>query len=109
MFNIAAKPTFKRTVKASVPSDNGHDEQSFVATFRVIDTVKADSYNLGTESGSADFVRAVVVRLDDIVGDDKKPVPYSDELLEQVIALPYARLPLARAYMDAVGGAKTGN
>ena len=109
MFNIAALPTFKRTVKVSVPNDAGYEEQSFIATYKVLDTATADSFGLDTEKGSADFVRAILISLDDIVGADKKPVPYSDELRDQVIAVPYARMALVRTYMAAVGGAKAGN
>jgi hypothetical protein len=109
MFKVVTMPTFKRPVEISVPSDNGHEKQTLTATYKALAAEEADKFDLSTQSGSAEFLRAVIVKLDDVVGENNEVLPYSDNLRDQIIAMPYARMPLARAYMEAVGGAKAGN
>jgi hypothetical protein len=108
MFTIAKERTFTRTVKVFVPTDDGHREESVKATFRVIPTNQASTYD-DDEAGSREFVRAVVVKLDDLVDEQKQPVTYNDEVREALLSVPYVRQALAQAYADAVTKAKAGN
>ena len=109
MFIIDEEPKFTHTVKAQVPVDGGFKEQSFKATFRVLPPEEIDKFDLTSTEGSSDFLRRVIVGLDDVAGPDKKPISYSDELRDKVIALPYARAALATGYFKAIAGARTGN
>ena len=47
--------------------------------------------------------------LDDMVDEQGKPLPYSDDLRDQLLELPYMRLGLLRGYQSAMIGAKAGN
>ncbi len=109
MFNVAAEQTFKRTVPVQTPVDGGHRDDSVIAFYRVIPTDKVKQFDLNTEEGLRDFLKAAVVKLDDLVGADKQPVPFSDDLFEQLLGLPYLRLALMRTYFDAVAKVKAGN
>ncbi|MEX2480196.1 MAG: hypothetical protein WD928_04975 [Gammaproteobacteria bacterium] len=109
MFKLDANPTFTRSVEVLVPADGGHRKETLSATFCVLDVEEAGRYDLYDRQGTRDFLERVIQRLDDIAGEDGKPVPYSDAVRDQVLALPYARLALARAYFEAVAGAARGN
>lgn len=107
MFKITTEPKFTHTVIACVPSDGGHDEQSFKATFRVLDTDKL--VDDGTVEGQIEDLRRVVVSLDDLADDQGNPVSYSDALRDQLVRLPYVRIALLNAYIRGIGKAKQGN
>jgi len=109
MFKIADEPKFTHDVTARVPVDGGFREEPFKATFRVLDPEQLDKFNLGTTDGATAFLRAVVVRLDEIGDAQGKPVEFSDEVFNQVLRLQYARVALTRAYFDGISGAKAGN
>ncbi len=109
MFTVTDEPTFTHDVTARVPVDGGYVEETFKATFRVIDPEETDSFALATTDGSAAFLKRVIVRLDDIGDAEKKPVEWSDKVRDEVLKLPWARRALARAYFEAISGAKAGN
>lgn len=108
-FKVVDEPTFSRKVTVQVPVDGGFRKETLDATFRVLPLEKFTEYNLNTEAGSRSFLQAVIVKLDDIAGDDGKTLPYSDELRDRVLGLPYARIALSRDYFEAVGNSKAGN
>lgn len=109
MFKIAAEPTFRHEVSAKVPVDGGFETQKFKATFRVIAPEEIDGYDLAETKASSDFLRRVVVRLDEIAAADGEPIEWNDAALEAVLRLPWARAALARGYFSAIAGAATGN
>ncbi|MEL7838385.1 MULTISPECIES: hypothetical protein [Citromicrobium] len=109
MFKIVDSVTFTRKVTAHVPDGDGQVPETFKATFRSIPPEEADEFNLMSTEGASEFLRRVVVRLDDIGDAQGKPVDYSDEVRDQVIRLPWARGALARTYFEEVRGAKLGN
>ncbi len=111
MFKVTTNPTFTHTVDVLVPIDGGHDRQSLKVTFRVIDSDEEqdDKHDLNTIAGSIAFCRDVVVSFDDMVDGENKPLPYSDDLRDQLLKKPYIRTPIARAYYDAVTKATLGN
>lgn len=106
MFKIDAQPTFRRTVKVNIPSGDGVDEQSLQATFKVLPTSAAD---LSTVAGTTEFLRAIVVQLDDLVDAAGKPVTYTPAIGDQLFDLPYVRAALATGYFDAVNRVREGN
>lgn len=109
MFNVAQKRAFSRTVKVQVPIDGGFREDTLKATYRVLDRGEHAAHNLTTPEGAYAFLIAVIERLDDLVDADKQPVPYSDEVRDHVLSLPYTPGPLIQQYLDGVRGAGAGN
>ncbi|MBN9504918.1 MAG: hypothetical protein J0I69_02735 [Altererythrobacter sp.] len=109
MFIVTDEPTFTHDVTARVPVDGGFAEETFKATFRVIDPEEVDSFVLATTEGAAAFLKRVIVRLDGIADAEKRPVEWSDQVRDAVLRLPWARSALARTYFTAISGAKTGN
>lgn len=106
---IASKPTFTRSVTARVPSDGGHDDHTFEATFVLLDTDDLDGMETSTLEGMTSFLQTVVVGLGDILDDDDRPMPWSHSLRDQVIAFVPARTALFETYLTAVGEARVGN
>lgn len=109
MFNVIDNPKFWRTVKVAVPADDGQEEATFRARFRVIDEDTAESFNLLDRDGVRDFMRQALVDLDEIVGEDGKLVPYSEDLREQMLHKTYVRVALLRTYSEAVTQLRPGN
>ena len=109
MFKIAPEKTFKHKVTAMVPVDGGHSAETFEATFRVLAPAESDKFDLHTTSGATEFLRAVVVRLDDIADAEGNPVDWNDEVRDAVLRLPYARMAINTAYWAGVSKAKAGN
>ena len=109
MFKIAKTPRFTHVVPIKVPVDGGFDEQTIRATFEVITDDEFASFDTMTAEGLKDLVRKILVRLDDMVDEQDKPLPYSDDLRDQLLELPYMRLGLLRGYQSAMIGAKAGN
>lgn len=109
MFKLVENPTFTHKVSVQVPCDGGHRSETFKATYRVMKIDEIAAFDLNDGDSSVDFLRAVVVRLDDIATETGEPISYSDEVLNAVMALPYARTALALGYFDAIGKARAGN
>ncbi len=109
MFKIADNPTFTVTVPVFVPTDGGHRKETFKATFAVVPTDEVARFDLADEKSTREFLARAIVSLGDIAGEDDQPIPYSDELRDRVLSLPYARLALARAYFDSVTKVRAGN
>lgn len=110
MFKLVANPRFSRTVEVNVPVDGGFEKHTFKATYQVIEDADGDgAHDLETTEGSTAFLRSALVSMDDLVGDDDKPLPYSDKLRDQLLKVPYIRIALARTYFQAVHKAALGN
>lgn len=109
MFKIAEEPTFTHDVTARVPVDGGHKDETFKATFRVLEPERLDGFDLATTEGATAFLKAAIKKLDDVTDAEGKPLPWSDEVLNQVLRLPYARVALTKSYFEAVHGAPAGN
>lgn len=109
MFIVDTDPKFTHPVKVRVPVDGGFEEQSCKATFRVIPTEEAAEYDLTDGESSAAFLRRALVSLDDLVDRNNQPVPYNDQLRDQLLSLSYFRAAVARTYFEAMAGARAGN
>lgn len=109
MLKIDPNPRFTRTVTAMVPVDGGHEKQEFKATFKALTVTELAAFDLYTEDGTTTFLKTVVVGLGDIVGADEKPAPYSDDLRDTVIAMPWSRAGLVEEYFKGIGKARSGN
>lgn len=107
MFKVSKEPRFTHEVKVMVPTDGGFEVQSFKATFRVIDVEKLS--DVQDESGQKGVLQQVIAGMDELIGDDGQPLPYSDELRDQLIGVPYVRIALFTAYLRGVTKAPEGN
>lgn len=106
---IVSRRTFRRTVEVNVPVDGGFEKQAMSATFAVVPSSAAERFNLFSTQGSQEFLRAAIVELGDLVGEDGKELSYSDAVRDAVIDQPYAAAALIAAYAEGMGGAKRGN
>jgi len=109
MFKLAANPTFSHVVRVQVPIDGGHAQETFRARFRVLPAERAAEFDFGNEAGTRDFLVAAIDHLDEIADEQGHLLPYSDELRDRVIGLPYVRQALLNAYLTGVAGAAAGN
>lgn len=107
MFKIVSEPTFTIPVTVCVPVDGGHKDQTLKVKFAVVDVDE-----LGEAAGldgQQKLLRRVVRGLEDVVDDADKPLPYSDELRDQLIAVPYVRAAMLQSYLAAIGKTRVGN
>ena len=109
MFIIDDNPTFQHKVVARKPVDGGFKEEAFKVTFNLLPAEEQDTYDLTTTEGSTSFLRRVIASIDDVAGADGKLLPYSDELRDKLIAMPFVRAAIARGYFEAITGARAGN
>lgn len=107
MFKVTNEPKFTHPVTVMVPVDGGHKEQTFTCTFKVEEVEALDK--LQGEEGQKGVLQRVVCGMADLVGDDDQALPYSAELRDQLIGVPYVRIAMWQAYMGAVTKAKAGN
>lgn len=105
MLKIAANPEFTHAVTVRVPVDGGHAEQTFKARFRVVPWSELAT----VENDPAEQARRILVGWEGIVDDEERQIPYSDAMRDQLLDMMFVRVPLLRAYVDAVAGAKRGN
>lgn len=108
MFNITETPEFTHIVHVQTPVDGGHREDTFKARFRVIDDEdqKANFYKVGEVK---DYLRKLLISMDDLADGQKKPIPYSDEVRDKMLALPHVRMALLKTYNEALTKARVGN
>lgn len=102
MFKLISNPEFSHDVPVMVPVDGGHEEQTLRARFRVTD---ADP----DTTSAVDYLKKVFVGVEHLVDDAGSPVAWSDAVRDRLIAMPYVRLALFRAYAAATTKARLGN
>ena len=107
MFKVTQDPQFTHAVKVQVPVDGGHVEQSFKTRFRVVPLEELQ--DLMTLEGQELALKRVIVDMEELVDEQKQPLEYSDELRDQLIAVPYVRAALVRTYQAGILKARTGN
>src|SRR5690242_19073349 len=95
---ITSNPTFRHTVTVMVPVDGGFDKQTVDVTYNVVPAAEAATFTYGTAEGTTSFLLRAVAKVDGVVDDAGQPVPYSDKLREQLLALPFVRRALVDAY-----------
>ena len=109
MFKLTSEPTFRHKVRAHVPIDGGHRDETFEVTYRVLATDKVRDFDLATGEGTTEFLKAIIAELHDIADGSGKPLPWSDEVRDAVLRLPYARTAISNGYFEAISGARKGN
>lgn len=108
MFDITDTPEFTHIVHVQTPVDGGHREDTFKARFKVIDDEgqKINFYKVGEVK---DYLRKLLISMDDLADGKKKPIQYSDEVRDQMLALPHVRMALLKTYNEALTKARVGN
>jgi len=109
MFKLTTNPTFKHTVAAMVPINGGHRRETFSATYNVLETDHPALGSLDTHEGTTAFLHAAIERLDDIADENGDPLEWNDDVRDQVLRLPYARIALISGYFEGIAKAKKGN
>ena len=109
MFMINDNPEFTHPVKVMTPVDGGHREDEMKVRFRVLSVDEVEGYDLNTPDGTKEFLKAVIVTIEDVVGEDKKPLPYNDALRDQLIGMYNVRAAMSNTYIRAVMKARVGN
>lgn len=109
MFKLITERTFKHRIRVQVPVDGGHREESFKATYRVMEQSEAESFDLSKTDEITDFLRTAIVSLDEIADANGDPLPYNDDVRDAVLNIPYTRLALVRGYFDGIGKSRKGN
>lgn len=107
MFKMIENPEFTHDVPVMVPIDNGHREERFRCRFRAIPESLANE--LIEMEDAKPFLRRIVVEIMDVVDAADKPVGHSEAMLEQMIAIPYVRIGLSKAYFTAISKVRAGN
>ncbi|MDE2595952.1 MAG: hypothetical protein KGL44_03645 [Sphingomonadales bacterium] len=107
MFKVNLTPTFTHPVTVCVPVDGGFREDKCKATFRVL---PAEDLGMGdAQISQVESVRRILVNMEELEGDDGQPMAWSDELRDQLIAVPYVRAALIQTYLAAVTKTRVGN
>ncbi|ODN71174.1 hypothetical protein [Methylobrevis pamukkalensis] len=112
---LTGEITFKRTVTVRIPSAtkvDGYDDHSFKMLFRHMPDAEAEAGMKALEGLVGDALRvklndqdvAVAAGWEDMIGEDGKPVPYSETLLREALGNLYFRAAYRRAYQDGVAG-----
>lgn len=108
MFKIIKNPTFTTTATIHVPTDEGVVQQTLKVRFNLL----SDDEVPESQDKVIGFLRAAIVRIDDVVGEDDQPIPYDDALRDRLLGLPFVRLGLMAAYFSTSlgrGAAVSGN
>lgn len=107
MFKVASDRKFTHPVTVCVPVDNGHIDQTFKVTFRVLDATEMEQD--GSVESQKSVLRKIIVEMHDLIDADDQPVSYSDALRDELISLPFVRVALNNVYIKAMTKAKAGN
>ena len=106
MFKITDELTFKREVKFLVPVDGGHETHSLDFTFRVLEI---DEDELLIEGGIRAVLKKVIVKIDGMLDDDDRPIPYSDKMRDRLLGKRFIELAALKAYSEACSKVVEGN
>ncbi len=109
MFKIDENPSFTRNVKVNVPKGDGHEQQTFKATFNVVDDEVVDGVALNDAANVKAALREMLAGMEDLVNTAGEAIPYSEEIREHMLKRPYVRLALIAAYYSGVTDNRSGN
>lgn len=111
MFTLIDQPEFTHDVTVVMPADGGFTEHTFKARFKLLPADEIEKFPMSQSFSAvnATFLREVIVRLDDLQGEDKELIPYSDDLRDRVLKSPPAQMALMQTYLTAISKVKQGN
>lgn len=100
MFTLAAEPRFSCPVTVAQP---GMAAQRFTATFRLLPLDQRTELG-ATEAGTDELMRLSLVDVTEVQDEAGAPIPFGPELVEALIANPWTRRGLVRAWVEALAG-----
>lgn len=107
MFKFVEEIKFTRKVEVQVPNDQGSvTRQQFNAHFTAVseDSMEATLEGV-TENSDKAALRLVWTGWDGIQKDkSNEEIPFSEDFRETLLSAQYIRLPVARAYFEAMSG-----
>ncbi|SDY55465.1 hypothetical protein [Citreimonas salinaria] len=88
--------------------------ETFKATFRVLSDDETNGYfspdsNTPSLDQEKAFLRAVVVDLGDLIGEDGHPIRFDSGVLDQALGMADMRIGLLKGYRLGLQGARAGN
>lgn len=124
-FLIQQNPTYRWPLTLSLPVDDGKREKStFTAIFRRLRqsrieeiSKQARSAQYGKEDeaelpSDRDVVREIMAGWDDVIDDEREPVPFTDSALSQMLEIPTVSGQIIAQWFESLEPAKkkpTGN
>lgn len=108
-FKLLKENVFSRKVRVAVPVNGGHQDETINVRFRELSVSQVEQFDTSTKEGTNELLRAVVVEITDIVGDDGEALSWNDELRDRMIDVFCVRKALVDDYFKAVAKARGGN
>ena len=109
MFVMVEDPQFNKKVTGNEPGDDGN-AFSFGARFIALGATEQKTFDLGTEDGTAAFLRRTLVGWDhELLSANKEPIPFSVEVRDWLIDKAHTRSALVQAYFRGVYEGVLGN
>ena len=109
MFTFDPDHKFSRDVEISVPSDQGFTAQTLKVRYRRVGLDAIKGFDIGSAEGQLDYCNAIVDAFLDVVDEKNQVIPHSAALKQQLLDPAYPRLPVMRAYDQAMVGAQLKN
>ena len=106
---LESKPRrFSAPVTVQVPGQSGPVPQTFHA--EMIELEQPDLDRIAAQpDADMELIRKTLVGWAGIQNVNGDEMPFSEELRDRLMARPYVRYAIARAYYDAIGGRAAGN
>lgn len=118
-FVIQQNPTYRWPLTLSLPVDDGKREKStFTAVFRRLKQSRIEEISRlarsaqygrdeeGELPSDRDVVREVLADWDDVVDDEREPVPFTDSTLSQMLEIPTVSGQIIAQWFESLEPAK---
>lgn len=109
MFKVVSERVFTHEVTVLSPADGGYEKSTIKATYLFLPADEVAKYNMSVAADTTAFLKRTVRHLDDLVDENKNPLPYSDALRDTLINMVDVRQALCRGYFEAVQKVAEGN
>lgn len=108
MFVKSDNPEFVKETTGNLPGDGGAPF-SFIARFVALGATEQKTFDLGTEEGTAAFLRRTLIGWDGYFHAPEQPVMFSEEERDWLIDKAHTRSALVKAYFSGVYQGALGN
>ncbi|WP_339636165.1 hypothetical protein [uncultured Sulfitobacter sp.] len=109
MFKVNQTPEFTRDVPVQTPDEEGYREDILKTRFRAIPVSEADAFDLSTGEGTIAFLKRVILRFENLVDDDEKPMTCTEALIDQLLDQAFVRVALVGTYFKGLHKSASGN